>query len=57
MWDCDGNTAAQNWTVNSNGTLTIAGGCMDITGAKSANGTLIELWTCNGGANQHWTLP
>src|SRR6266516_1422843 len=39
---------------NSNGTLTIAGGCMDITGAKSANGTLIELWTCNGGANQQW---
>jgi len=30
---------------------------MDITGAKSANGTLIELWTCNSGANQHWTLP
>src|SRR6266536_1809275 len=54
MWDCDGNTAAQNWTVNSNGTLTIAGGCMDITSAKSANGTLIELWTCNGGANQQW---
>ena len=54
MWDCDGNTAAQNWTVNSNGTLTIAGGCMDITGANSANGTLIELWTCNGGANQQW---
>ncbi len=23
MWACDGNTAAQNWTVNSNGTLTI----------------------------------
>ena len=51
-WDCDGNTSAQNWTVNSNGTLTIAGGCMDITGAKYTNGTLIELWTCNGGANQ-----
>jgi hypothetical protein len=54
MWDCDGNTAAQNWTVNSNGTLTIDGGCMDITGAKTANGTLIEWWTCNGGANQQW---
>jgi hypothetical protein len=39
---------------HSNGTLTIASGCMDITGAKSANGTLIELWTCNGGANQQW---
>jgi hypothetical protein len=54
IWDCDGNTGAQNWTVNSNGTLTIAGGCMDITGAKYVNNTLIELWTCNGGANQQW---
>jgi hypothetical protein len=54
MWDCDGNTSAQNWTVNSNGTLTIDGGCMDITGARTANGTLIEWWTCNGGANQQW---
>ena len=55
IWNCDGNTSAQNWTVNSNGTLTIAGGCMDITGTKYTNGTLIELWTCNGGANQQWT--
>jgi hypothetical protein len=54
MWDCDGNTAAQNWAVASNGTLQIDGGCMDITGAKTANGTLIEWWTCNGGANQQW---
>jgi len=56
IWDCDGNTSAQNWTVNSNGTLTIAGGCMDITGAKYTNGTLVELWTCNGGANQQWEV-
>jgi hypothetical protein len=55
MWDCDGNTGAQNWTTSSNGTLTIDGGCMDITGASSANGTLIEWWPCNGGANQQWT--
>jgi non-reducing end alpha-L-arabinofuranosidase len=54
MWDCDGNTGAQNWTVNSNGTLTIDGGCMDITGANYSDGTLIEWWTCNGGANQQW---
>jgi non-reducing end alpha-L-arabinofuranosidase len=54
MWACDGNTAAQNWTVNGNGTLTIDGGCMDITGANYSNGTLIEWWTCNGGANQQW---
>jgi hypothetical protein len=54
MWDCDGNAAAQNWTVNSNGTLTIDGGCMDITSANYSNGTLVELWTCNGGGNQQW---
>jgi len=55
IWDCDGFAAAQNWTVNTNGTLTIDGGCLDITGANYSNGTLIELWTCNGGANQQWT--
>ena len=27
---------------------------MDITGANYTNGTLIEWWTCNGGANQQW---
>jgi non-reducing end alpha-L-arabinofuranosidase len=54
MWDCDGNAAAQTWTVASNGTLQIDGGCMDITGANYSNGTLIEWWTCNGGANQQW---
>jgi hypothetical protein len=34
--------------------ITINGGCLDITGNNSANGTLIEWWTCNGGANQQW---
>ena len=55
IWDCDGSAAAQNWTVNTNGTLTIDGGCLDITGANFSNGTLVELWTCNGGSNQQWT--
>jgi hypothetical protein len=55
IWACDGNAAAQNWTVNSNGTITIDGGCLDITGANFNNGTHLELWTCNGGSNQQWT--
>jgi hypothetical protein len=54
MWACDGNTGAQNWTVESNGTVQIDGGCLDITGASYSNGTLIEWWSCNGGANQQW---
>jgi non-reducing end alpha-L-arabinofuranosidase len=54
IWACDGFAPAQNWTVNSNGTITIAGGCLDITGANFNNGTLVELWACNGGSNQQW---
>ena len=54
VWACDGYAPAQNWTVNTNGTITIDGGCLDITGANYTNGTLVELWTCNGGANQQW---
>jgi hypothetical protein len=55
MYDCNG-SAAQNWTIETDGTIRINGSCMDITGAGTANGTLVELWTCNGGANQQW-LP
>jgi Ricin-type beta-trefoil lectin domain-like len=36
----------------------INGKCMEVTGAGStANGTQLEIWTCNGGSNQQWTLP
>jgi hypothetical protein len=27
-----------------------------VTGASTANGAQVELWTCNGGSNQQWTL-
>jgi non-reducing end alpha-L-arabinofuranosidase len=54
IWDCNGNTSSQSWTVASDGTLQIDGGCMDITGANYTNGTLVEWWPCNGGANQQW---
>ncbi|MEU6423855.1 RICIN domain-containing protein, partial [Streptomyces spiralis] len=30
--------------------------CLDVTGAATADGTLAQLWTCNGGGNQQWTL-
>ncbi|HEU4726508.1 MAG TPA: arabinofuranosidase catalytic domain-containing protein [Kofleriaceae bacterium] len=54
LFDCNGFAAAQSWTINSNGTITIDGGCLDITGNNSANGTLVEWWPCNGGPNQQW---
>jgi Glycosyl hydrolase family 59/Ricin-type beta-trefoil lectin domain/Glycosyl hydrolase family 59 central domain/Concanavalin A-like lectin/glucanases superfamily len=56
MWDCNGGTTTQAWTMESNGTVGINGQCLDITGGSTANGALIEEWTCNGGSNQQW-LP
>ena len=29
--------------------------CLDVPGASTTNGTLLQIWDCNGGANQHWT--
>jgi chitinase len=31
------------------------GKCVDVSGANSANGTAIQLWTCNGTNAQQWT--
>jgi subtilase family serine protease len=55
LYSCNG-TGAQQWTVESNGTLQTNGKCLDITGASTSNGALIELWDCNGGGNQVWNF-
>jgi beta-glucosidase len=33
----------------------VAGRCLNDSGNKSANGTPVDIWTCNGSAAQHWT--
>jgi O-glycosyl hydrolase len=33
----------------------VSGRCLDVTGNAGADGTPVELWSCNGGANQQWT--
>ncbi|MFF9473696.1 ricin-type beta-trefoil lectin domain protein [Streptomyces roseolus] len=39
------------------GALTgLAGKCLDVAGASSADGTAVQLYTCNGTAAQRWTL-
>ena len=39
------------------GTITGLGGkCVDVAGANSANGTPVQLWTCNGTGAQNWTV-
>ncbi|MFG1918693.1 ThuA domain-containing protein [Micromonospora sp. NPDC048898] len=34
----------------------LAGKCLDVRGGSSANGTQIQLYTCNGGPAQTWTV-
>ncbi|MEV7098088.1 RICIN domain-containing protein [Amycolatopsis sp. NPDC051045] len=52
---CD-NTAAQQWTVNADGSAVNSGSgrCLDAAGHGTANGTALVLWDCNEGANQKW---
>ena len=31
--------------------------CLDDPGFNTAEGTQLDLWTCNGGSNQQWSVP
>jgi hypothetical protein len=55
LYDCNG-TAAQQWTVGSDGTIRALGKCLDVTGNATADGAKVQLWSCTGGANQKWTV-
>ncbi|SOE07582.1 lectin [Streptomyces sp. Ag109_G2-15] len=55
LYDCNG-TAAQQWTVGSDGTIRALGKCLDVTGNATADGAKAQLWSCSGGANQKWTV-
>ena len=55
IYDCNG-TAAQQWTVNGDGTIRAMGKCMDAAAAGTANGTAVQLYTCNGTGAQRFTL-
>jgi predicted alpha-1,2-mannosidase len=55
IWGCD-RTGAQSWVIATDGTIRTMGKCLDVFGAGTANGTKIDLYTCNGGSNQHWRL-
>jgi len=36
--------------------LNLGGKCLDDSGNKTANGTKVVIWTCNGSAAQKWTV-
>ncbi|MGF7228438.1 MAG: ricin-type beta-trefoil lectin domain protein [Candidatus Saccharibacteria bacterium] len=56
LYTCNG-TAAQQWTANSNGTITNANDyCLDVKGAGTVKGTIVQLYTCNGTVAQQWSI-
>ncbi|RPE46239.1 beta-glucanase (GH16 family) [Streptomyces sp. Ag109_O5-1] len=55
LYDCNG-SAAQQWTVGSDGTIRALGKCMDVTGGGTADGTAVQLYDCNGSAAQKWAV-
>ncbi|MFI5756688.1 RICIN domain-containing protein [Streptomyces sp. NPDC051569] len=53
LYDCNG-SAAQRWTVGSDGTIRALGKCLDVKDNSTANGAQLQLWDCTGGPNQRW---
>ncbi|MEU4624909.1 PQQ-dependent sugar dehydrogenase [Actinoplanes sp. NPDC023801] len=43
-------------TARTGPVVGLAGKCLDISGGGTADGTKIQLWTCNGSAAQVWTV-
>ncbi len=50
----------QIWTATSSRQLTVYSGssqkCLDAFNNQTTPGTKVEIWSCNGGANQQWQL-
>ncbi|MFJ5303104.1 lectin [Streptomyces sp. NPDC088350] len=55
LYDCNG-SAAQQWTVGSDGTIRALGTCLDVAAGGTADGTRVQLYDCNGSAAQQWAV-
>ncbi|MFF3688948.1 ricin-type beta-trefoil lectin domain protein [Streptomyces sp. NPDC002187] len=53
LWDCNG-SAAQRWTIRSDGSVRALGKCLDVTSGSIANGAKVQLYGCNGSGAQQW---
>ena len=53
LFDCN-DTAAQRWSVTTDGTVEALGKCLDVAGGATANGTAVQLFECNGTGAQQW---
>ncbi|MEW2545589.1 ricin-type beta-trefoil lectin domain protein [Streptomyces sp. NPDC047002] len=55
LYGCNG-TAAQQWSVGSDGTVKALGKCLDVSAASTANGARVQLYDCNGTGAQQWRV-
>jgi predicted alpha-1,2-mannosidase len=55
IYTCNG-TAAQQWTIASNGTIQTEGGCLDVSGSGTSNGTVVQWWGCDSTGAQQWEV-
>ncbi len=53
LYTCNG-TGAQQWTVESDGSIRALGKCLDVAASGTADGTKVQLWACNGTGAQQW---
>jgi hypothetical protein len=55
IWDCSGN-ANQAITPTAAGELRVGGRCLGAEADRTAPGTKVILWTCNGATSQKWSF-
>jgi hypothetical protein len=56
LYTCN-KSSAQQWTVNTNGTIENANGaCLDLSGAATVNNTKIAMYACNTNEAQQWKV-
>ncbi|MET9482256.1 lectin [Streptomyces sp. NPDC006638] len=56
LYDCNG-SAAQQWTVGTDGTIRALGKCLDVKDGSVADGAQLQIWDCTGANNQKWATP
>ncbi|WP_273543945.1 protein kinase domain-containing protein [Micromonospora fiedleri] len=57
IMDCaDSRDRSQRWSVRTDGSMRMGSRCLDVANASTADGAVIQLTACNGGAAQRFTL-
>ncbi|MGV9757426.1 ricin-type beta-trefoil lectin domain protein [Streptomyces tricolor] len=54
LYDCNG-SAAQQWTVQGDGSVRALGKCLDVAAGSTADGAKVQLYDCNGTGAQRWS--